>query len=185
VPVRYNPGGEPVLNERQSARLKRLSDYLHSANRSLFMFELLVPAEKAQLEKVKGDKKAYDLEIRPQLMIETITELQNAGVEPDVWKIEGLDRREDCEKIVATAQAGGRDTVGCIIVGRGENDQKVHEWLTTAATVPGFIGFAVGRTDFWDPLVGWRDGKTSRETAVNEIARRYREFVDTFESARA
>ena len=185
VLVRYNPEGDPVLNARQSERLKRLSDYLHSANRSLFMFELLVPAEQAQLDKVNGDKKVYDLEIRPQLMIETILELQSAGVEPDVWKIEGLDRRKDCEKIVAAAQSGGRDAVGCIVLGRGENDQKVHEWLTTAAEVPGFIGFAVGRTDFWDPMVAWRAQKITREAAVSQIASRYREFVETFERARA
>jgi 5-dehydro-2-deoxygluconokinase len=185
VLVRYNPEGDAELNRRQSDRLKRLSDYLAHANRSLFMFELLVPPEKAQLEKVKGDKKAYDLEIRPALMVRTIQEFQIAGVEPDVWKIEGLDRREDCEKIVETAQAGGRSAVGCIILGRGENDQKVLEWLTTAATVPGFIGFAVGRTDFWQPLVDWRDKKISREAAVDQMARRYREFVDAFESARA
>jgi myo-inositol catabolism protein IolC len=185
VLVRYNPEGDPALNRAQADRLKRLSDYLHGANRSLFMFELLVPAEKSQLEKVNGDKKAYDLEIRPQLMVAAIQELQNAAVEPDVWKIEGLDRREDCEKIVKTAQSGGRAPVGCIILGRGEDDQKVREWLTTAAGVPGFIGFAVGRTDFWQPLVDWRDNKISRETAVDQIANRYREFVDVFESARA
>jgi 5-dehydro-2-deoxygluconokinase len=118
-------------------------------------------------------------------MVRTIQELQSAGIEPDVWKIEGLDRREDCEKIVAIAKAGGRSTVGCIILGRGEDDQKVLEWLTTAASVPGFIGFAVGRTDFWQPLVDLRDKKISREAAVNEMARRYREFADAFESARA
>jgi len=185
VLVRYNPEGDEKLNREQADRLNRLSDYLHSANRSLFMFELLVPAEKAQLEKFNGDKKAYDRELRPQLMIDTIKELQNAGVEPDVWKIEGLDRREDCVKIVETAQAGGRGSVGCIILGRGEDDQKVREWLTTAASVPGFIGFAVGRTDFWDPLVAWRDKKTSRETAVDTIASHYREFVDLFEKAAA
>ena len=110
------------------------------------MFELLVPAEKAQLDRLKGDKKAYDLELRPGLMVQAIEQLQDAGVEPDVWKIEGLDRREDCEKIVAAARRGGRDKVGCIILGRGEDDKKVHEWLATAAGVPGFIGFAVGRT---------------------------------------
>lgn len=185
VLVRYNPEGDPTLNRRQSDRLKRLSDYLLNAKKSLFMFELLVPAEKAQLEKVKGDKKAYDRDMRPRLMEQTITELQSAGVEPDVWKIEGLDRREDCEKMVAIARAGGRATVGCILLGRGEDDRKVREWLTIAASVPGFIGFAVGRTDFWDPLVAWRDKKTSRETAVTEIARHYREFVDLFESAAA
>jgi len=185
VLVRYNPEGNQALNRKQTERLKRLSQYLHSESRSLFMFELLVPAEKAQLEKVKGDKRAYDLEIRPRLMVQTIEELQDAHVEPDVWKIEGLDRREDCERIVAAARYGGRNKVGCIVLGRGEDDTKVREWLTVAATVPGFIGFAVGRTDFWEPLVGWRAKKTTREAAVNEIARRYCEFVDIFEKARA
>ena len=183
VLVRYNPEGDAEMNRRQAGRLKRLSDYLQSANHSLFMFELLVPAEKAQLDKVKGDKKAYDLDLRPGLMEGAIKQLQAAGVEPDVWKIEGLDRREDCEKMVATARAGDRDTVGCIILGRGEDDKKVLEWLTTAAAVPGFIGFAVGRTDFWDPLVAWRDEKIPRDTAVAQIAGHYREFVDAFESA--
>src|SRR5207253_6779351 len=114
VLVRYNPEGDQALNRRQSARLNRLSDYLHSESRSLFMFELLVPPEKAQLDKLKGDKKAYDLQLRPQLMVETIQKLQDAHVEPDLWKIEGLDRKEDCEKIVAAARQGGRDKVGCI-----------------------------------------------------------------------
>src|SRR5271166_2986789 len=185
VLVRYNPEGNQALNRRQMDRLKRLSYYLHNANRTLFMFELLVPPEKAQLEKVKGDKKAYDLEIRPKLMIHTIEELQDAHIEPDVWKIEGLDRGEDCERIVAAARYGGRDKVGCIVLGRGENDKKVREWLTIAAAVPGFIGFAVGRTDFRQPLVEWRAGKMTREAAVAEVARRYREFVDIFEKARA
>ncbi len=181
VLVRYNPAGDRVLNARQAARLKRLSDYLHGQSGSRFMFELLVPAEKSQLDRLNGDKKAYDLQLRPQLMVQAIEELQDAGVEPDVWKIEGLDRREDCEKVVAAAKRRGRDRVGCIILGRGEDDQKVHGWLTTAAAVPGFIGFAVGRTSFWDPLVAWRAKKITREDAVSHIVRRYREFVDTFE----
>lgn len=184
VLVRYNPEGDPELNRRQAARLSRLSKYLQETNRSLFMFELLVPAEKAQLEKFKGDKKAYDLELRPMLMLGAIHELQDAGVEPDVWKIEGLDRRDDCEKTVTAARRNGRDKVGCIILGRGENEQKVREWLAIAATVPGFIGFAVGRTDFWEPLVEWRDGQQPREQAVAAIARHYSDFVSLFEQAR-
>ena len=184
VLVRYNPDGDDAMNQRQSARLKRLSDYLRSQSQSRFMFELLVPAEKAQLERLKGDKKAYDLELRPGLMVQTIEQLQDAGVEPDVWKIEGLDRRTDCEAIVATARRRGRDEVGCIILGRGEDDQKVREWLTIAAGVEGFIGFAVGRTDFWEPLVNLRAKRISREAAVAAIAGRYREFVGIFEAAR-
>jgi 5-dehydro-2-deoxygluconokinase len=183
VLVRYNPEGDRVLNRQQSARLRRLSEYLHSnSSSSKFMFELLVPAEKAQLDRLKGDKKAYDFELRPQLVTQTIEELQDAGVEPDVWKIEGLERQEGCERVVAAARRGGRNRVGCIILGRGEDDSKVREWLTTAAAVPGFIGFAVGRTSFWDPLVDWRAKRITRTAAVIEIARRYQEFVEIFET---
>jgi myo-inositol catabolism protein IolC len=183
VLVRYNPEGEAALNKRQTERLKKLSDYLHGSSRK-FMFELLVPAEIAQLEKVGGDKKAYDCDLRPGLMVQAIQQLQDVGIEADVWKIEGLDRREDCAKVVTVAHRGGRDKVGCIILGRGEDDKKVREWLTVAAAVPGFIGFAVGRTTFWDPLIDWRAKKTTREAAVAEVARRYREWVDIFEKAK-
>jgi myo-inositol catabolism protein IolC len=185
VLVRYNPEGDQSLNRRQSARLKLLSDYLHVSNRTLFMFELLVPPEKSQLEEFKGNRKTYDLELRASLMVQAIQELQEAQVEPDVWKIEGLDRREDCASVVSIARRDGRDEVGCIVLGRGEDDQKVREWLATAASVPGFVGFAVGRTDFWEPLVGWLAKKITREDAVAEVARRYREFVDIFEKAHA
>jgi myo-inositol catabolism protein IolC len=185
VLVRYNPEGDKTLNQRQAGRLKRLSDYLHGKGRSRFMFELLVPAEDAQLNRVKGDKKAYDQEIRPGLMVQAIEQLQDAGVEADIWKIEGLDRREDCVKVVAAARRSGRDKVSCIVLGRGEDDKKVREWLGTAAPVPGFIGFAVGRTTFWDPLIDMRAKKLSREAAVTEISRRFRTWVDIFETARA
>jgi myo-inositol catabolism protein IolC len=183
VLVRYNPQGDRVLNKRQAVRLKRLSEFLAAKNRSRFMFELLVPAEKTQLEKLNGDKTTYDRKLRPGLMVEAIHELQDAGVDPDVWKVEGLDRREDCESVVAAARTGGRDHVGCIILGRGENERKVRQWLGVAAGVPGFIGFAVGRTVFWDPLVAWRSKMATREQTVAEIATRYREFVDQFERA--
>ena len=183
VLVRYNPEGDAEVNRRQATRLKRLSEYLHSEpSRGKFMFELLVPAEKSQMDRLKGDRKKYDLELRPRLMAEAMEELQDAGVEPDVWKIEGLERQDDCKRIVAVARTNGRDSVGCIILGRGEDDTKVREWLATAATVPGFIGFAVGRTSFWEPLVEWRSNKITRAQAVDEIAERYRQFVQIFET---
>jgi myo-inositol catabolism protein IolC len=140
-----------------------------------------VAATHAQLDVVEGDQHLYDRDLRPSLMMAALTQLQNAGVEPDVWKIEGLDRREDCLKIAETAQRDGREQVGCIILGRGSNEQKVVEWLRTAACVPGFIGFAVGRTSFWEPLVAWRDGNIQRQQAVENIAHRYLEWVKVFE----
>lgn len=184
VLVRYNPEGDSVLNCRQAARLRQLSEYLHSAGRSRFMFELLVPAEVEQLKKAHGNKNIYDREIRPALMVQAIQDLQEAGVEPDVWKVEGLDYREDCERVVQAARRDGRDRVGCIVLGRGEAEGKVGEWLATAASVEGFIGFAVGRTDFWKPLVAWRDGKATRQMTVNSVAHLFEKFAVLFENAR-
>jgi myo-inositol catabolism protein IolC len=181
VLVRYNQDGDRTLNKRQAARLKRVSDFLAARGRSRFMFELLVPPEKMQLDRVGGDTETYDLELRPRLMVQAIQELQDSGVDPDLWKVEGLARREDCERVVAATRAGGRHKVGCIVLGRGEDERKVREWLGLAAAVPGFVGFAIGRTVFWDPLVSWRIKRATREQTVVEIGRRYRQFVDLFE----
>jgi myo-inositol catabolism protein IolC len=181
VLVRYNVEGDSALNRRQLQRLRQLSDYLHSSGRSLFMVELLVPPEKAQLDRVGGDKEIYDFQIRPSLMTRAIQQFQEAQVEPDVWKLEGLDRREDCVAVVEAARRGGRDRVGCIVLGRGENYKRVREWVATAAGIPGFIGFALGRTTFWEALVKWRAKTITRDAAVTIIANRYRDFVDIFE----
>ena len=149
------------------------------------MFELLVDAEPAQLDRLHGDKNAYEMNLRPKLMVQTLHELQDAGIEPDIWKVEGMERHEDCANLVLAARRNARERVGCIILGHGEDSQKVRAWLTTAASVPGFVGFAVGRTTFWDPLVDWRANRITREAAVLEIGRRYREWVDIFETARS
>jgi 5-dehydro-2-deoxygluconokinase len=182
VLVRYNPASDAAGNKRQLARLKQLSNWLHEHDR-LYMFELLVPAEKSQLDKA-GSKQAYELEIRPELMLESIREIQAAGIEPDVWKIEGLEKREHCVKIVQAARAGGRDQVGCIVLGRGESEQKVVEWLTTAADVPGFIGFAVGRSTFLQTIVDLRAGKIDKDAGAKQIAGKYLKWIEIFEQSR-
>ena len=181
--VRYNPEDDEALNRRQAARLKELGDTAHKQGR-YFMFELLVPATVEQSDRLEGDHIVYDKGLRPSLMMGAIKELQNAGVEPDVWKIEGLDNREDCVKIAEVVHRDDRSDVGCILLGRGSNAEKVVDWLRTAASVPGFIGFAVGRTSFWDPLVALRDGKMSRQEAVEDIADRYMNWVQVFTATR-
>ncbi len=180
VLVRYNPGGDAQLNARQTERLKRLSDWLHQRGRK-FLFELLVPPEPAQLEAVGGDAATYDTEVRPGLMRDAIAELQQAGVEPDIWKIEGIDRREDCEAIAEQTRAGGRDRVACVVLGRAAPDEQVDHWLRMGRGVPGYIGFAIGRSIWWDPLKAYVDGQSKRDDAARQIAANYRRFIDVYE----
>lgn len=177
VLVRYNPEGDADLNRRQAARLATLSGWL-SDKPYRFLFELLVPATEAQMGQAGGDRDAYDEAQRPRLMLRAMAELQAAGVDPDVWKVEGLERREDCAAVVGQARQGGRESVGVIVLGRGETEAHVERWLAVAAQVPGYIGFAVGRTAWWEPLVRLRDGKISRDTAAGDIASAFRRFVD-------
>jgi len=180
VLVRYNPYGDLALNHRQAGRLAQLSRYCEETGRR-FMFELLVPATHSQMAQVDGSALDYDRRLRPTLMCEAMRELQKAGVEPDVWKVEGLSRRDDCERIVRAARHDGRSGVGCIVLGRGADEAKVCRWLTTAAGVDGFIGFAVGRTSFWDAVAGWHAHRLTRAQATSQIAARLREWVDIFE----
>jgi myo-inositol catabolism protein IolC len=184
VLVRYNPDGDAEMNRRQAERLRRLSDWLHERDRK-FLFELLVPAEKSQLQQVGGDSDRYDAELRPELMRGTIAELQEAGVEPDVWKIEGIEDQADCEKIAAQCRRDGRDRVICVVLGRGADDAKVEHWLRQGAPVEGYAGFAIGRTIWWDALKSLLDGGLEREAAAQKIADKYLRFVSVYEESEA
>jgi myo-inositol catabolism protein IolC len=182
VLVRYNPDGDAEMNRRQTERLRRLSDWLHENDRK-FLFELLVPAEDAQLEQVGGDSDRYDAELRPELMRRTIEDFQEAGVEADVWKIEGIETQEDCQRISDTARRDGRDGVICVVLGRGADDAKVEHWLRQGAPVDGYAGFAIGRTIWWDALKGFLEGDIEREAAAQQIADNYMRFVSVYKEA--
>jgi myo-inositol catabolism protein IolC len=181
VLVRYNPDGDPDMNRRQSERLKRLADWLHENDR-LFLYELLVPATEEQLASVDGDEDRYDAELRPELMRRAIAESQDFGIEVDIWKIEGVDERSDAEMLSKQARSGpGREGVVCVLLGRGASDEKVDHWLRQAAPVDGFIGFAIGRSIWWDALKGFLDGGLDREAAAQQVADNYLRFIRVYE----
>ena len=179
VLVRYNPDGDPQVNENQRKRLKILSDYTHSSGYK-FMFELLVPATPCQLEAVGGDKRTYDLSLRPELTVRAMAGLQAANIEPDVWKLEGVEESRASLDVVTQARSGGRNKVGVIVLGRGEDEGRVGTWLKVGAQTEGVIGFAVGQTVFWQPLVDHKDGKIDRTQAVSRIASTYQGLYNLF-----
>jgi myo-inositol catabolism protein IolC len=185
VLVRYNPDGDAEMNQRQLGRLKELADWLHEHDRK-FLFELLVPAEKAQLDAVGGDTDRYDAELRPELMRRAIEDAQNFGIEVDIWKIEGVDSREDAEMLSEQARKGeGRENVKSVLLGRGASDEKVDHWLRQAAPVEGFIGFAIGRSIWWDALKGFLSGDLERHAAAEQVADNYLRFIEVYNEAEA
>jgi len=182
VLVRYNPDEDSQCNARQAAKLMRLGAWLQSHGRKLLL-EMIVPATAAQLAAVGGDAYRYDVEVRPDLTYRAIEELRAAGVETDVWKIEGLDRRDDCERIGALIRADGRDHVGCVVLGRAADEARVDHWLRQGAGVPGYIGFAIGRTLWWDAVKQYIAGSIDRPSAVRSIATAYGRAADVYVDA--
>jgi myo-inositol catabolism protein IolC len=181
VLVRLNPDGDSEMNERQLGRLKRLADWLHETDRK-FLFELLVPATEAQLQQVDGDDDRYDSELRPELMRRAIETIQGAGIEVDIWKIEGVDDRDDAAMLAEQTRSGsGRGDVKCVVLGRGASTEKVNHWLQAAAPVDGFVGFAIGRSIWWDALKGFLDEGLPREQAAAQIADNYLRFTNVYE----
>ncbi|MBV8431043.1 MAG: DUF2090 domain-containing protein [Solirubrobacterales bacterium] len=180
VLVRYNPDGDAELNRVQLERLKELADWLHENDRK-FLFELLVPATPGQLDSVDGDTDRYDAELRPALMRESIQAIQNAGIEVYIWKIEGVDQREDDEMLAKVARSGtGREGVVCVVLGRGASTEKVEQWLQAAAPVDGFIGFAIGRSIWWDALKSFLEDGLERDAAAAQIAENYLHFIEVY-----
>src|SRR3954452_2630525 len=184
VLVRYNPDDpDTEMNRRQLERLKRLADWLHDNDRK-FLFELLVPATDEQLASMDGDSDRYDQELRPELMRRAIEEIQDFGIEVDIWKIEGVDERSDCEMLAKQTRAGeGREGVVCVVLGRGASDDKVDHWLRAGAPVEGYVGFAIGRSIGWDALQGFLDGSLAREDAAEDTVEKYLLFGGVYREA--
>jgi myo-inositol catabolism protein IolC len=117
-------------------------------------------------------------------MRKAIEAIQDFGIEVDIWKIEGVDERSDAEKLAQQTRKGeGRENVVCVLLGRGASDAKVDQWLRAAAPVEGFIGFAIGRSIWWDALKAFLDGSLEREDAANKIADNYLRFIGVYDEA--
>ena len=179
--VRWNPDDEEEIRETQGNRIKELTDWL-TENDKKFLLEFLVPATEEQLASVENDQARYDSEIRPKLAVKVVEEMRERGADPDIWKIEGLDTSEDCEKVAQAIRTGDREGVIAVVLGRGASDEKVNEWLRAGSSVEGYKGFAIGRSIFWDALKSFHEGEKSREEAVEEIAQSYLGFLSVYQN---
>ena len=179
--VRWNPDDDPETRQIQGERIKTLSEWLDENERK-FLLEFLVPASEEQLASVDGDQARYDSEIRPKLAVQVVEEMRERGADPDIWKIEGLDTAEDCEKVAAAIKTGDRENVIAVVLGRGATDEKVNEWLRAGSSVEGYKGFAIGRSIFWNALKGFHEGEMTREEAVSEIAESYLGFLSVYQN---
>ena len=178
VLVRDNPDFDPAEREQQFGRLAQVSAGLHGIGVPL-LYELLVPATGAQLDRAGHDASAYDRDIRPGLVAQVIADNQAHGVEPALWKVEGLETAEAAHQVADQARAGGRPT-DLIVLGRDAPAERLDHWLEVASQVSAFVGFAIGRS-IWEDAVRDYEASDRSEAAAgaarSQIAERYLGFV--------
>ncbi len=175
VLVRYNPANKND-NLVQLKRLKELSDFCKKSGIMMMIEPLVIPTE-AQLAQFKGDKKKFDLQKRPKLMLEMINEMHKVGIAPDIWKVEAVEKKADWENIIKAVKSKAHEDEKVIVLGRGESKQKVNEWLKLAAHFHDIIGFAVGRTVFFKPLMDHKNKKMTKKETIDMIADNYWKLI--------
>ena len=95
-----------------------------------------------------------------------------------------MDTAKDAAAVADLAKRGGR-TAECIILGRHASTEDLDRWLAVAAPLPGYVGFAIGRSIWWDPLAGHLAGAIGTDVARHQIAENYLYFVHQYLNARA
>ena len=173
--VRDNPAFDEAKRRSQLDALGTVSAGLHDAGVPL-LYELLVPGTDEQLAAVGKDTDRYDRDVRPGLVAQVIADNQAAGVEPTLWKIEGLDTVDGARQVAEQARAGGRDT-DLIVLGRDAPAERLYRWLEVATEVEAFVGFAIGRS-IWEKAIGdWVAGTSDDEQTTDRIAATYLDFA--------
>ncbi len=166
VLLRYHPTTRPMTADEQS-QLWAVGEWCRE-NGMPWMLEVLVPRpEDAGPDFVEID--------RPRLIAEAVSALLVIGFRPDIWKVEGCASVAGLTGIASAASKVQRDAK-LIVLGQGADVETVGAWLRAAAVVPGFVGFAVGRTIFGPPLVDWLSGACDAATAVTRMATTYTEL---------
>ncbi len=169
VLVRYHP--ENVQdNEIQLKRLVDLSTFCEKKDIKL-LFELLLNPSDKDIEKA-GSRENFDNMYRADLMKQAVREVRSV-LKPTIWKLEGMNSHEEWDKILSVLSPEEK----IIVLGRGENKENVSKWLDIAAKKPNIVGFAIGRTIFYNPLKKYLAKEISESSCVSEIASNFEEFI--------
>ncbi len=182
VLVRYNPADEPDARAHQIERLAEVSAWARASGRR-WLFELLVPPTRDQLAQSE-DQFHFDRDVRPKLTVQTIASFNDGGVHPTIWKLEGYETTDGAHEVLRGVAADTAYPAECIVLGRNAPLEQVEHWLDVAAPLPGFAGFAVGRSIWEEALQDLLAGRVERDQAVSVIADRYRRLIGDYCSAR-
>ncbi|MGZ4677577.1 MAG: 2-deoxy-5-keto-D-gluconate 6-phosphate aldolase domain-containing protein [Acidimicrobiia bacterium] len=178
--VRWHGDATDPRDEASLAGLRAVGHRLRTeAPGTEWMLEVIVAPSPARLA-AAGDSDTFVRRVRPRLAAEALRALLAAGVAPDVWKVEGIDEPAAAGLVAGAARTGA--TADHVVLGAGAGMDRVEGWLRTAAATPGFTGFAIGRSLWWDDVRAHLAGRLDPATTVDRIAQRYAGAIATYEA---
>jgi myo-inositol catabolism protein IolC len=175
--VSYNPEGDSASNGRQASRLSWIAERLRHRPRPRLMCDLVVPPTQVQLT---SGIRTYGRRMLPGLTKRAIAQLLDAGVDPDVWVIEGFEREDEYREVVKTAARGGRPARS-FVRAAGHSDSTTRDLMSVGLSVPGILGVVLPRAPFWESAVAWMSGRTTRAVAVATVRAQVRDWVSALE----
>ena len=161
----FHPDDSQDLRNEQIAKLRSAFDAARKVGR-----ELLV-------EIIAGKHG----ELRDDTVAQALTEIYDAGIKPDWWKLEpqaSVGAWSAIDKVIAERDPYCR---GVILLGLDAPIAALEAGFSAAKTAWSVKGFAVGRTIFSDVARGWLDKKWSDDEAVAEMAKRFGALVEIWE----
>ena len=175
--VRYNPDDAESVRRTEIGRLAAVSEWAGRTKRR-WITELLVTPMPEQLATHHG-RGDFDRTARHALTAQVIAQLQDGGVHPTIWELEGFDAASGADEALAAAAADGRYPAACMVVGRDAPIDLVEHWLAVAADRQ-FVGFVVDRTVWEEPLRQFLAGALSSEGVIHAVATTYTALVHSF-----
>ncbi len=188
VRVNYNPDSPRHIREQAQDNLFRLSRKCRGGNRGLLV-ELIASPTRRQIERTGGYEEA-----RTMVLLESMRQLQDAGVEPSAWVFEPPADRRAASALAAQAHLDERYGISVLFVVGAEPDpsdksdyptRAEEEMAVLAARTLGATGILIGPAAYFAQLARLQRGLISEDEAIERIARRIHSLQRVFSDARS
>ncbi|MGT2441706.1 bifunctional 5-dehydro-2-deoxygluconokinase/5-dehydro-2-deoxyphosphogluconate aldolase [Ensifer adhaerens] len=158
----YHPDDPAELKAQQVAKLRSAFEAARKVGREIL------------IEIIAGKHGKLDDQTIPR----ALTELYDAGLKPDWWKLEPQASRGAWAAIDAVIEARDPLCRGVVLLGLEAPYEQLKDGFAAARTSKTVRGFAVGRTIFADAGRAWLGGTMSDDQAIADMAGKFKALVD-------
>jgi 5-dehydro-2-deoxygluconokinase len=164
----YHPDDAVAMKDEQAAKLRTLYEAARKVGRELL------------IEIIAGKNGPLD----DDTIARALEELYALGIKPDWWKLEPQASAAAWRNIAGVIGRHDPWCRGVVLLGLDAPEEELAKGFAAVAAQPIVKGFAVGRTIFSAAAQAWLSGKMTDESAIADMAARFRTLADLWNHAR-